>query len=770
MNRKPQAIPAAFAFLRQSTPMPIVRIALDVPLPTLFDYTVAEEVAVGQRVLVPFGRRQLVGVVMELAAASEMAPERIKPVTQVLHDSAPLSAELLGLLRFCSDYYRYPIGQTVLAALPARLRSGAPLTAKPPGGYRLSDSGAALAPDDIPKRKVVQRRILARLAEGPCNLAQLKGLSPTAGAQLKALLHEGYVEHCDLSSSAAAHRLAGAHTLTAEQQKAVDAVVQQRGYACFLLHGITGSGKTEVYVHLMHEVLQPCLEQGRRGGGQVLLLVPEINLTPQLEQYFRSRFPDAALASLHSGLAEGERLHNWQQAQSGAAQIVLGTRLAVFAELPRLALIIVDEEHDASFKQQDGLRYSARDVAVFRASTRKEYAEGCPTATPSPSRSQCGIPVVLGSATPALESWHNAQSGRYRLLTLSGRAQAGARLPEVRCINTNQTVMHHGISENLLRGIAQRMERGEQSLLFINRRGYAPVLMCGSCGWLSSCKHCAGKLVLHLNEQRLRCHHCGYQIRVPRACPECGDADLHPVGSGTQRIESVLRERFPEARILRVDRDSTRSRRAWRDMRAQIHANEVDILVGTQMLAKGHDFPALTLVGVLNPDSALYSSDFRAPERLFAQLAQVAGRAGRADRPGEVLIQTAFPDHPLYRALQRHDFDGWAATQLAERKLAGFPPFVCQAMLRAEGRQESEVFDYLGRARAAATGLAHEVEVFGVVPAALPRRANHFRAQLLIQAASRAAMQQFLRAWQPLLDALPAGKLRCALDIDPLEF
>jgi primosomal protein N' (replication factor Y) len=296
------------------------------------------------------------------------------------------------------------------------------------------------------------------------------------------------------------------------------------------------------------------------------------------------------------------------------------------------------------------------------------------------------------------------------------------------------------------------------------------VLMCTSCGWLSGCKHCAGKMVLHLSDKRMRCHHCGYQIRVPQACPDCGNADLHPVGSGTQRVESVLQERFPEARILRVDRDSTRNKRAWQTMLKQIHANEVDLLVGTQMLAKGHDFPALTLVGVLNPDSALYSSDFRAPEKLFAQLVQVAGRAGRADKPGEVLIQTAFPDHPLFRALQAHDFDGWAASQLAERKMAGFPPFVYQAMLRAEGKQENEVYRYLGDARTAAIELQLDVEVFGVVPAALPRRANHLRAQLLIQARSRKALQNFLRAWQPQLDSLPAPKLRRALDIDPLEF
>ncbi|MCR4297157.1 MAG: primosomal protein N' [Gallionella sp.] len=735
--------------------MPIVRVALDVPLPTLFDYTVADGIAVtiGQRVIVPFGKRQMVGVVMECVAVTEMAPERIKPVKQVLHDSVPLSAGLLDLLRFCSDYYRYPLGQTVLSALPTRLRSDKPIISRAILTYRLSASGAALNLDAFPKRKVVQRRILAKLAEQPCNLAQLKSLSATAGKQLQALVAEGWVESVALvtpltpspspAGGRGAHAFDNAHTLTSEQQQAVDAVIAAQGYACFLLHGITGSGKTEVYVHLMHHVLQR--------GGQILLLVPEINLTPQLENYFRRRFPDVSMISLHSGLAEGERLHNWQQAQTGAAQIVLGTRLSVFAELPGLALIIVDEEHDGSFKQQDGLRYSARDVAIFRASQR-------------------GVPIVLGSATPSLESYYNAQSGRYRMLRLTGRALAEARLPAVRCININQTVMHHGISEKLLHEIGQRIARQEQSLLFINRRGYAPVLMCTGCGWLSGCKHCAGKMVLHLNDKRLRCHHCGYQLRMPHVCPSCGNADLHPVGSGTQRVESVLRERFPDARILRVDRDSTRNKRAWQVLRELIHANEVDILVGTQMLAKGHDFPALTLVGVLNPDSALYSSDFRAAEKLFAQLAQVAGRAGRADKPGEVLIQTAFPEHPLFCALQTHDFDGWAASQLAERQMAGFPPFMYQAMLRAEGKQAAGVYAFLNQAHAAAIGLKQSVEVFGVVPAALPRRANHIRAQLLIQSAKRKDLQQFLRTWQPLLDILPAQKLRWALDIDPLEF
>jgi primosomal protein N' (replication factor Y) len=480
------------------------------------------------------------------------------------------------------------------------------------------------------------------------------------------------------------------------------------------------------------------------------MLVPEINLTPQLEGYFRDRFPDAELVSLHSGLAEGERAQNWLRAQSGRARIVLGTRLSVFTPLPQLSLIIVDEEHDSSYKQQDGLRYSARDVAIFRASQAK-------------------VPVVLGSATPSLETWHNAQSGRYRRLALPERALAAAKLPEVRCINISNGYLQHGISDAMFAAIEQRLDRREQSLLFINRRGYAPVLMCTSCGWLSGCPNCAGKLVLHMQDRRLRCHHCGHQARVPHACPSCGNTDLQPVGIGTQRVEEALQERFPKARILRVDRDSTRNKGTWHAMRKQIQDDTVDILVGTQILAKGHDFPNLTLVGVLNPDGALYSSNFRASEVLYAQLAQVAGRAGRADKPGEVLVQTAFPGHPLFRALQTHDYDAWAQTLLDERKMAGFPPFVYQVLLRCEGKSESEVYAFMRRANEMANELAMPVEVYGVVPAAMPRRANHFLAQLLVQSSARKPLHQFLDAWKPQLESLPAQKLRWSLDIDPLE-
>ena len=726
--------------------MTIVFVALDLPLSTLFEYELAADMSAvpGQRVLVPFGRKQVVGVVMESALKSTLAAGRLKQVAQVLAGAPPLPEELLTLLRFCSDYYHHPLGSTVLSALPARLRSSLPVSIKIAVSYTLTPSGRLLDLSLLPKRKVVQQRILTDLQQGVMSVAQLRALSPSALATIKRLVQDGWVQSTTEAAPAVAFIFNNRHTLNVEQKLAVEAVTQTPGFACHVLHGITGSGKTEVYVHLMLHAL------GQAEGGQVLLLVPEINLTPQLENYFRSRFSDVELVSLHSGMNDGERAQNWLRAQSGQARIILGTRLAVFTPLPKLALIIVDEEHDSSFKQQDGLRYSARDVAIFRANQR-------------------GIPVVLGSATPSLESYYNAHSGRYRLLRLTQRAAAQACLPEVHCINISNVIMQHGISEPLLKALAARLQRGEQSLIFINRRGYAPVLMCSACAWLSGCKNCAGKLVLHLKDRQLRCHHCGHQERVPRACPACGNADLHPVGMGTQRAETALQEYFPQARILRVDRDSTRNKGTWNAMRQQIQDGAVDILVGTQMLAKGHDFPNLTLVGVLNPDSALYSSDFRASEKLFAQLAQVAGRAGRADKAGEVLLQTAFPDHPLFRALRTHDYDTWAQTLLSERRSAGLPPFVYQVLLRAEGKQQQEVYAFLQQAHTAAKALDMPVEIYGVVPAALARRANHFLAQLLVQSDKRQLLQQFLRAWRPLLDTLPAKNLRWSLDIDPLE-
>jgi primosomal protein N' (replication factor Y) len=691
---------------------------------------------------VPFGRKQVAGIILALTSESELAVEKIKSVIAILDDVPPLPTELLTLLQFCSDYYHFPLGMTVLSALPARLRSSEPVALKQQLAYQLSSSGQLLDFASLPKRRVLQQRILQALQVSPLSSSQLRQLSASAPATIKTLVDAGWIETCP-TTIASEPIFNGAHTLTSEQQFAHDAVTQQRGYGCFLLHGITGSGKTEIYVHLMHEMLLR--------GGQILLLVPEINLTPQLENYFRARFANVELVSLHSGMADGERTQNWLKAQSGAARIILGTRLAIFTPLPKLALILVDEEHDSSFKQQDGLRYSARDVAIFRANQRK-------------------IPIVLGSATPSLESYYNASKGRYQLLHLTQRATQSAQLPLVRCLDITKLPLQEGLSEPLLSAIQLRLTRGEQSLIFLNRRGYSPVLMCTACGWLSSCLNCAGKLVLHLTDRSLRCHHCGHQQRVPRACPSCGNSDLQPVGMGTQRIEAALKTNFPDARILRVDRDSTRHKGSWEKMRQQIHDGQADILVGTQMLAKGHDFPNLTLVGVLNPDGGLYSADFRASEKLFAQLTQVGGRAGRADKMGEVIVQTAFSQHPLFAALRAHDFNKWAETLLAERQQAGFPPFFYQALLSAESKSEADVFHFLKHARESGKALAQAVDVYGVVPASMPKRANHFRAQLLVQSAHRKSLQEFLRRWQESLASLPAKNIRWSLDIDPLEF
>ncbi|MCM2289842.1 MAG: primosomal protein N', partial [Sulfuritalea sp.] len=450
-------------------------------------------------------------------------------------------------------------------------------------------------------------------------------------------------------------------------------------------------------------------------------------------------------------MGDAARARGFLEALTGRAEIVLGTRLAVFMPLPRLRLIVVDEEHDASFKQQEGLRYSARDVAIWRAR-------------------QLNIPIVLGSATPSLETFHHASTGRYRMLELPERAVAEA-MPAVRIIDTRREKLQEGLSAALLAGLQLRLERGEQSLVFLNRRGYAPVLACPPCGWISRCQRCAANLVLHLADQRLRCHHCGFETRVTRACPDCGNVDLLPFGRGTQRLETMLVERFPEARVLRIDRDSASTPTKWQALLATIHAGEADILVGTQMLAKGHDFPLLTLVGAVGADAALFAADFRAPERLFAQLMQVGGRSGRAELPGEVLIQTEYPDHPLYQALVEHDYVRFAQNQLDERRIAGFPPFSFQAMLRAEARSMEQALDFLAAARVAAETLSVGVTLYDPVPMRLQRLMTLERGQLLAESPSRPALQTFLAAWMERLYALktPAG-LRWHLDVDPLEF
>ena len=530
--------------------------------------------------------------------------------------------------------------------------------------------------------------------------------------------------------------------LTPEQRAAVDLVAARRGeFHAVLLHGVTGSGKTEVYLHLVADALAR--------GRQALVLVPEIGLTPQFEAQVRARFPGAVIVAAHSHLNEGERAGAWLAAQSGAAQIVLGTRLAVLSPFRDLGLIVVDEEHDASYKQQEGLRYSARDVAVRRAQ-------------------RLGIPVVLGSATPSLESFANAREGRYTLARLPARAAEGATFPRVRTVDTRADRPTDGLTFALLDAIRKRIARGEQSLVFVNRRGFAPVLFCRACTWHSACTRCSANLVLHRRDGELRCHHCGRRERVPVKCPNCGGAELAPVGQGTQRVEEALRAALPQARIARVDRDSTARRGALKAVLDEVRAGKIDVLIGTQMVAKGHDYPALTLVGVLDADSALFSADFRAAERLFAQLVQVSGRAGRGSRPGEVLIQTDFPTHPLYAAVAAHDFDRFAEQSLEERKLAGFPPYSHLVLLRAESKQAGEATRFLGAAARIARRIGG-VEVFDPVPATLERKAGFERAQLLARSPSRAALQPFLRRWREALVEREERRVRWSLDVDPQE-
>jgi primosomal protein N' (replication factor Y) len=727
--------------------MKIIRVALDVPIATLFDYHCddASEADIGSRVQVPFGKKTLVGIIIEITADTSVALNRLKAALCVLRDVPPLSADDLRLLQFASAYYQYPLGATVMNALPARLRRIGKLPRQTSACYALTAAGAAAMPEAMPARATVKRRLLELFRQKRVlDIATVKALAATAPAALRQLLALGWVEPSDPPPPAAAiPATAGARpTLTPQQEEAAHAILRGLdGFHPFVLLGVTGSGKTEVYLRAAEAALT--------AGRQVLLLVPEIALTPQLESLVRARFPDFPLVCLHSGLNEGERLQHWLAAQSGRARIIMGTRLAVFVPLPQAGLIIVDEEHDTSYKQAEGLRYSARDLAIVRAQQRK-------------------LPIVLGSATPALETYHNAITKRYRLLELTQRINAA--LPHIECVATRDEKLQDGLSQRLIGAIDARLARGEQSMLFINRRGYAPVLMCHDCGWLSGCHRCSAKLVLHLRERRLRCHHCGHQATIPVACPECGNQALAPLGQGTQRVEAALAERFPRARILRIDRDSTRRRNAWQTMRDQIHAREVDILVGTQILAKGHDFPHLNLVGVINADSMLYSSDFRAPERLFALLSQVAGRAGRGNTRGEVLIQTEFPRHPLYMALHELSYAAFARSLLAERKQAGFPPFVYQALLRAEAPRLDTALAVLARAAQLGRELSRQVIIYDPVPAGMVRLAGRERAQLLVQADSRARLQNFLGAWHEKLAAETSSRARWSLDVDPLEF
>jgi primosomal protein N' (replication factor Y) len=663
----------------------ILQIALDTPLDSVFDYRwpcePGSEPQVGQLALVPFGRRETVGVIVAVKAQTEVPADKLKDALAVRSQLSPLSGRWLALARFAADYYHRPLGEVAMPGLPKNLRL---------------ESTVALD------------RALKKLAK----LDDAHDPTP-----------------------------AGMPVLNQGQKAAADAIGAAEGFSPLLLYGVTGSGKTEVYLQACAQVLAKDAE------AQILILVPEINLTPQLEANIRARFPGVMLATLHSSLSEGERMLHWLAAHTGRARIVLGTRLAILASLPNLKLIVIDEEHDPSYKQQEGLRYSARDLAVWRAR-------------------QLAIPIVLGSATPSLESWHHAQTGRYRRLELRERAVRDAVLPRVQLVDMERDKPVEGLTPTLVRALRQRMERGEQSLLFLNRRGYAPVLCCESCGWISNCTRCTAFMVLHRPERRLRCHHCSLELRIPHACPTCGNIDLQPLGRGTQRVEEGLQALFPEARILRIDADSTRRKGSAQAAFETVHRGEVDILIGTQMVAKGHDFKKLTLVGVLNPDTALFSQDYRASERLFAQLMQVAGRAGRAGLESEVLIQSRYCQHPLYGAVMRHDYERFAGSLLEERQQAALPPYMYQALLRAEAPELATAIDFLEQARDVLPSDA--VVINDPIPMTMTRVHNVDRAQLLIESSSRPALQAFLTAWIDLLRAMKS-RVRWSLEVDPLD-
>lgn len=726
----------------------VIQVALDVPLARLFDYRTDDAGGcVGRLLRVPFGKGERVGLGVASGTISAHAGS-LKPIIGLVDGAPRLPDDWMALVRFCADYYHHPFGQVALQALPVAVRQGA-------GRRRdqrlvLTALGAAQLADALPPRQKVARSLLLRLQEnGAMPRSQLRALGRSLGATIRQFEAAGWLSIEEMQTDTPLPPLSSlspqpAPPLNDAQQAAVAAVAIDGGFSASLLHGVTGSGKTEVYL----QWVACCLAAGR----QALLLVPEIALTPQLEARIKARFPQQRTVALHSDMADGARARDWRAAASGEADIVLGTRLSVLTPLPRLGVILVDEEHDTSFKQQDGMRYSARDVAVFRAH-------------------QLNIPVVLGSATPSLESWVNASSGRYRRLDLPLRAVAGSQLPRVRLVDVRHEKLNQGLSAALCEALEARLARNEQSLVFLNRRGYAPVLACPACGWISHCRRCAAHRVLHLADRRMRCHHCGDESAVPDACPKCGNQDILPYGAGTQRLEETLGALFPAARVLRVDRDAVRSRGQWEALLARIHAGEADILVGTQMLTKGHDFPRLTLVGVLGADSSLFSGDARAQERLFAQLMQVGGRAGRAENPGEVLIQTRFPDHPLFPAVLAHDYPAFAHSELEGRRAAGFPPFGYQALLRAEAHEMRTAIGFLHRASAPPLWPDDaEVLCYDAVPMRMARRAGRERAQLLVESASRRALQRVLTQWVPALrqEKLPRD-LHWHIDVDPLE-
>jgi len=728
--------------MQSSSLQPILKVALPLPLRQIFDYLPHENqknIRPGMRVLVPFGHRKMMGVIVDVADKSELPLEKLAAVIAYPDgDQLVVTSETLKLLKWCWRYYKHAPGEVLFSALPPLLRKAEGVIPPLPIQFSLTTAGAARL-QESPGRFKAQYRLLEQMHEGAATQSQLRAFGPTWRKTLARLQEQGWVRS-ETQKPALLNPGPGLDLL-GEQQEAVTAIsASLGGFHCHLLDGVTGSGKTEVYLCVLEQVL--------RQGGQALLLVPEIGLTPQLVSRFHKRLGFEPVVT-HSGLSEKQRLAAWALAKSGLARLVIGTRSALFLPLPDLQIIILDEEHDASFKQQDGFRYSSRDVAVKRAAG-------------------LGVPVVLGTATPSLETFSNAATERYSWHRLRQRA-TGAAEPRWRVLDLCQQSIKGGISVIAMQAIGETLEKGEQALVFLNRRGYAPVILCHECGWHAACQRCDANLTWHKASNRLLCHHCDSGMRVPVMCPECSADALQGAGEGTEQLEQMLARAFPETPLLRFDRDSVRKKGEFERLSQKVKTGESCLLVGTQMLAKGHHFPKVTLVVIVNLDQALYSADFRALERMGQLMVQVAGRAGRDQLPGEVILQTHYPQHEALLTLLQSGYEPFAAELCADRQAACLPPYSYQALLRSDAHDKGDVRAFLNQAKQIFP--AGEATVYGPFPAMMERRSGRTRWYLLAQAASRPLLHRQLDGWVPQLQKLPsARKVRWAIDVDPQEY
>lgn len=735
--------------------MLILRLAMPAPLRRSFDYLPPENMSAdhvtqlepGSRIMAPFGQRQLVGILLAVAIDSDVPTAQLKPVIAILDQTATLTPQLLALGLWAASYYQHPVGDALANAIPTLLRKGGDLINTREKRWRLTTEGKGLPNGALKRAKkqaVALQQLQNNLSRSQSDFEQL-GVN---GTVLKALAEKDLIEafdaekpSIDLTEVAAI----GALSLNNEQQQALDSVTLNQQYQCSLLDGVTGSGKTEVYLQL----IEKCLHAGQ----QTLVLIPEIGLTPQTLGRFQQRF-NCPIALLHSGLTDRERLLAWQQAKTGEAGIIIGTRSAVFTPTLQLGLIIIDEEHDSSYKQQDGFRYSARDVAIKRAA-------------------MAPCPILLGSATPSLETLNNAMQGRYQHLKLVKRA-TGAQQPTFQIVDVRHASMEDGLSPTLMSAIGKEILNGNQVLVFINRRGFSPMLMCHDCGYVAQCQNCDARMTVHFQQRSLRCHHCESQQSLPHQCPDCNSRQLDFRGTGTERTEHALKKQFPDTSVVRIDRDTTSRKHAMENLVADVHRGEPCILVGTQMLAKGHHFPDVTLVAVLDADGGLFSADFRGPEKMGQLLIQVAGRAGRASKPGRVVIQTHQPEHPLINALTQRSYSQYAEQLLPERELSHLPPFGFLAIVRAEAKNTEHPEQFLRDLRvyieANITDTDAVPQILGPLPAPMARRAGYFRAQLVLRANKRRDLHRALQLLTAIADQHRLGsKLRWSVDVDPVD-